>query len=181
MCMKPYKNKGTCIYTHTSTNRFIRSVCVWDLAFWFVWIFNVFSQVSSWWHIQLLMSSKPRWWALTWPSGAAECVTAVKTWASVSVGGERIINGVWLWGCELMWGICFHVAGCCGFWCPYCLMCQTSEEFGECLCLPLLEMCFGGILHPITFAMRSSMRERFHIHVNTASPYNTVLNNCFLL
>ncbi len=86
MCMKPYKNKGTCIYTHTSTNRFIRSVCVWDLAFWFVWIFNVFSQVSSWWHIQLLMSSKPRWWALTWPSGAAECVTAVKTWASVSVG-----------------------------------------------------------------------------------------------
>ncbi|RXN21515.1 cornifelin-like protein [Labeo rohita] len=59
--------------------------------------------------------------------------------------------------CEDM-GIC-----CCGFWCTYCLMCKTSEDFGECLCLPLLEICFGGIIHPITLAMRSSMRERFHI------------------
>ncbi|XP_043101866.1 plac8 onzin related protein 6 [Puntigrus tetrazona] len=59
--------------------------------------------------------------------------------------------------CEDM-GIC-----CCGLWCPFCLMCKTSEEFGECLCLPLLEMCFGGLLHPITLSMRSSMRERFHI------------------
>ncbi|KAI2662815.1 hypothetical protein H4Q32_001766 [Labeo rohita] len=55
------------------------------------------------------------------------------------------------------------VDGCCGFWCTYCLMCKTSEDFGECLCLPLLEICFGGIMHPITLAMRSSMRERFHI------------------
>ncbi|NP_001314834.1 plac8 onzin related protein 6 [Danio rerio] len=52
---------------------------------------------------------------------------------------------------------------CCGFWCAYCLMCKTSEDFGECLCLPLLEICFGGMLHPITLAMRSSMRERYHI------------------
>ncbi|RXN21511.1 cornifelin-like protein [Labeo rohita] len=59
--------------------------------------------------------------------------------------------------CEDM-GIC-----CCGFWCTYCLMCKTSEDFGECHCLPLLEICFGGIMHPITLAMRSSMRERFHI------------------
>ncbi|XP_042615696.1 cornifelin homolog [Cyprinus carpio] len=59
--------------------------------------------------------------------------------------------------CEDM-GVC-----CCGFWCPYCLMCRTSEEFGECLCLPLLEMCFGRIIPPVTLSMRSSMRERFHI------------------
>ncbi|XP_056608172.1 plac8 onzin related protein 6 isoform X2 [Triplophysa dalaica] len=52
---------------------------------------------------------------------------------------------------------------CCGFWCPYCLMCRTSENFGECFCLPLLEICFGGMLHPITLAMRSSMRERYNI------------------
>uniref|UniRef100_A0A3B4DT33 Plac8 onzin related protein 2 n=1 Tax=Pygocentrus nattereri TaxID=42514 RepID=A0A3B4DT33_PYGNA len=53
--------------------------------------------------------------------------------------------------------------GCLGFWCPYCLMCNTSERFGECFCLPLVETCFGALVPPLTFAMRSSMRERYRI------------------
>ncbi|KAK1797219.1 hypothetical protein P4O66_008600 [Electrophorus voltai] len=59
--------------------------------------------------------------------------------------------------CEDM-GIC-----CFGFWCPLCLMCKTSEQFGECLCLPLLEVFFTGGIPPVTYSMRSSMRERFRI------------------
>ncbi|KAG2468165.1 CNEPA phosphatase, partial [Polypterus senegalus] len=56
--------------------------------------------------------------------------------------------------CEDM-GIC-----CCAFWCYPCFMCKTVSEYGECLCLPLLD--YSGI-HPISLAMRSSMRERFYI------------------
>ncbi|XP_076843543.1 plac8 onzin related protein 6 [Brachyhypopomus gauderio] len=59
--------------------------------------------------------------------------------------------------CEDM-GIC-----CFGFWCPCCLMCKTSKEFGECLCLPLLEMFFGSGIPPVTYALRSSIRERYRI------------------
>ncbi|KAL7875803.1 hypothetical protein AOLI_G00107660 [Acnodon oligacanthus] len=59
--------------------------------------------------------------------------------------------------CEDM-GIC-----CLGFWCPCCLMCNTSERFGECFCLPLVEISFGALVPPLTFAMRSSMRERYRI------------------
>uniref|UniRef100_A0A672RFZ9 Plac8 onzin related protein 6 n=1 Tax=Sinocyclocheilus grahami TaxID=75366 RepID=A0A672RFZ9_SINGR len=104
---------------------------------------------------------------------------AVSVQPALVVTTNNVMLNQWSSGvcdcCEDM-GIC-----CCGFWCPYCLMCKTSEEFGECLCLPLLEICFGGILHPITLSMRSSMRERFHIKVNTASLYNyAILNNCFL-
>ncbi|KAG9274500.1 cornifelin homolog [Astyanax mexicanus] len=59
--------------------------------------------------------------------------------------------------CEDM-GIC-----CFGFWCPYCLMCNTTKKYGECMCLPLVELCFGGLIPPVTYSMRSSMRERYHI------------------
>uniref|UniRef100_A0AAR2KZQ3 Plac8 onzin related protein 6 n=1 Tax=Pygocentrus nattereri TaxID=42514 RepID=A0AAR2KZQ3_PYGNA len=75
-------------------------------------------------------------------------------------------SGKWSSGicdcCEDM-GIC-----CLGFWCPYCLMCNTSERFGECFCLPLVETCFGALVPPLTFAMRSSMRERYRIQVHSA-------------
>uniref|UniRef100_A0A8B9L4Z6 Plac8 onzin related protein 6 n=1 Tax=Astyanax mexicanus TaxID=7994 RepID=A0A8B9L4Z6_ASTMX len=53
--------------------------------------------------------------------------------------------------------------GCFGFWCPYCLMCNTTKKYGECMCLPLVELCFGGLIPPVTYSMRSSMRERYHI------------------
>uniref|UniRef100_A0A8C4SGS2 Plac8 onzin related protein 2 n=1 Tax=Erpetoichthys calabaricus TaxID=27687 RepID=A0A8C4SGS2_ERPCA len=58
---------------------------------------------------------------------------------------------------------CFFVLvspGCCAFWCFPCFMCKTASEFGECLCLPLLD--YSGI-HPISLSIRSTMRERFHI------------------
>ncbi|XP_052418314.1 cornifelin homolog [Carassius gibelio] len=87
--------------------------------------------------------------------------TAVSVQPGMMVSTTNMTSTLWSTGlcdcCDDI-GIC-----CCGLWCPYCLMCRTSEEFGECLCLPLLEICFGGMLHPITLSMRSAMRERFHI------------------
>ncbi|KAK2900187.1 hypothetical protein Q8A73_013316 [Channa argus] len=51
---------------------------------------------------------------------------------------------------------------CLGFWCGPCLACKVAEVFGECLCLPLLNVLSGGFpLFCVT--IRSSMRERYHI------------------
>ncbi|XP_075062245.1 cornifelin homolog [Mixophyes fleayi] len=61
-------------------------------------------------------------------------------------------------------GIC-----CCALWCFPCMQCNTVSEFGECMCLPLLDpMMMGyigcsGVCPPITMAMRSSVRERYKI------------------
>ncbi|XP_062849390.1 plac8 onzin related protein 6 [Trichomycterus rosablanca] len=59
---------------------------------------------------------------------------------------------------------CEDMSICCfGLWCPCCMMCTTSQEFGECLCLPLLDYCCGAIIPPVTLSMRSSMRERYRL------------------
>ncbi|XP_064181639.1 cornifelin homolog [Anguilla rostrata] len=67
--------------------------------------------------------------------------------------------------CEDM-GIC-----CFGFWCPWCLSCKISSDFGECLCLPLLDGCCGGIVPPVTLTLRTAIRERYSIQ-------GTVCNDC---
>ncbi|XP_062870473.1 cornifelin homolog [Trichomycterus rosablanca] len=50
---------------------------------------------------------------------------------------------------------CF--ACCC---CP-CFACIKTEEYGQCLCLPLLDIC--GCVRPVTWTMRVSMRHRYGI------------------
>ncbi|MBN3310651.1 CNFNA protein, partial [Amia calva] len=49
-------------------------------------------------------------------------------------------------------------------------MCKTTSEFGECLCLPLLDpwfcmavTCSVGMIPPIALSMRSTIRERYNI------------------
>ncbi|XP_006627401.2 cornifelin homolog A-like [Lepisosteus oculatus] len=68
--------------------------------------------------------------------------------------------------CEDM-GIC-----CCAFWCFPCFMCKTASEFGECLCLPLLDPC--SPVPPISLAVRSSIRERYRIKGSICSDCCTV-------
>ncbi|XP_056408197.1 cornifelin homolog B-like isoform X1 [Hyla sarda] len=89
----------------------------------------------------------------------------------VQVGQAMSINFVntneWSSGvcdcCQDM-GIC-----CCAFWCLPCFQCKTVSDFGECLCLPLLDPgClgyFGTTLAcpPISLAMRAAVRERYRI------------------
>ncbi|KAL2079045.1 hypothetical protein ACEWY4_024789 [Coilia grayii] len=55
-------------------------------------------------------------------------------------------------------GIC-----CLGLWCPPCLMCRTSKELGEGLCLPLVDICFPATVSPVALALRVAMRERNRI------------------
>ncbi|XP_028654287.1 cornifelin homolog [Erpetoichthys calabaricus] len=63
-------------------------------------------------------------------------------------------------------GVC-----CCATWCLPCFMCKTASDFGQCVCLPLLDPMLTGYflgftpvtIPPISLAMRASMRERFGI------------------
>ncbi|XP_034539062.1 cornifelin homolog B [Notolabrus celidotus] len=58
---------------------------------------------------------------------------------------------------------CDDVPECCfAFWCCPCFACKTSRDYGQPLCLPLLEI-FGGLVPPITMSMRVQMRERYGI------------------
>ncbi|XP_073428925.1 cornifelin homolog A-like [Dendrobates tinctorius] len=62
--------------------------------------------------------------------------------------------------CEDM-GIC-----CFAFWCFPCFQCSTASDFGECLCLPLLD-CGSYTYHMncpiVSLAMRVAVRERYKI------------------
>ncbi|XP_029437066.1 cornifelin-like, partial [Rhinatrema bivittatum] len=66
-------------------------------------------------------------------------------------------------------------AGCCAFWCFSCFMCRTASQFGECMCLPLLDpFCLGYLGSPVpcapgSMAMRAAMRERYRIQGSICS------------
>ncbi|CAH2272380.1 Hypothetical predicted protein [Pelobates cultripes] len=69
---------------------------------------------------------------------------------------------------------------CLAFWCFPCFQCKTSDDFGECLCLPLLEAgCLGytgisGSTPCISLSMRAAARERYRIH-------GSICNDCCLV
>ncbi|XP_060942506.1 cornifelin homolog A-like [Limanda limanda] len=50
---------------------------------------------------------------------------------------------------------------CCLFWCCPCFACKTSQQMGQCLCLPLLDVF--GCFRPITMSIRTSTRHRYGI------------------
>ncbi|CAJ1063180.1 cornifelin homolog B-like [Xyrichtys novacula] len=54
---------------------------------------------------------------------------------------------------------------CFAFWCCPCFACITTKALGQCLCLPLLDVC--GCIPSITMAMRVSVRHRYGIRVRT--------------
>ncbi|XP_034462352.1 cornifelin homolog B-like [Hippoglossus hippoglossus] len=57
---------------------------------------------------------------------------------------------------------CQDVPECCfAFWCCPCFACITTRDYGQCLCLPLLDMF--GVVPPVTMSMRVSMRQRYGI------------------
>uniref|UniRef100_A0A3B4AHR3 Plac8 onzin related protein 2 n=1 Tax=Periophthalmus magnuspinnatus TaxID=409849 RepID=A0A3B4AHR3_9GOBI len=59
---------------------------------------------------------------------------------------------------------CQDVPECClGVWCCPCFACVISKRYGQCLCLPLLDMF--GCIPPIGMSMRISMRHRYGIKV----------------
>ncbi|XP_075999856.1 plac8 onzin related protein 6 [Genypterus blacodes] len=59
---------------------------------------------------------------------------------------------------------CDDMGTCCfGFWCPCCQACQLSSDFGECMCMPMVDMVSCGMVPAYALALRSSMRERYHL------------------
>lgn len=69
----------------------------------------------------------------------------------VSVFSRLVLHSLW--------------PGCFGFWCCPCHACIHTREYGQCLCLPLLDIF--GIIPPVTMSMRVSMRQRYGIKVST--------------
>ncbi|KAJ8008375.1 hypothetical protein DPEC_G00104170 [Dallia pectoralis] len=64
---------------------------------------------------------------------------------------------------------CEDIQICCfGFWCPWCLLCQISSDFGECFCLCMLDW-FSGCIPATSMALRSTLRERFRIQGSICS------------
>ncbi|XP_041034899.1 plac8 onzin related protein 6 [Carcharodon carcharias] len=81
-----------------------------------------------------------------------------------------------IFGCCEDCGIC-----CCAFWCMPCFMCKTVDQFGECLCLPLLDTSFNacgyisvGAIPPISLSMRAAFRERNGIP-------GSIFNDCCIM
>ncbi|XP_035998504.1 cornifelin homolog A [Fundulus heteroclitus] len=82
------------------------------------------------------------------------------------------------WGSGLF--DCFDDLGTCCFayWCFPCFACMTSRDFGEHLCLPMLDW-FGGCVPPITLSLRVLMRHRYGI--KGSIPMDCVLSSfCFI-
>ncbi|XP_069807447.1 cornifelin homolog [Dendropsophus ebraccatus] len=86
---------------------------------------------------------------------------------SQSTSSNMVSPNEWSTGvcdcCDDM-GIC-----CCAFWCFPCFQCKTVSDFGECICLPIMDPgCFGyigtsAVCPPISMAMRAAVRERYRV------------------
>ncbi|XP_028839788.1 cornifelin homolog B-like isoform X2 [Denticeps clupeoides] len=75
------------------------------------------------------------------------------------------------WGSEIC-DCCEDKAECCfAFCCLPCFACKISREYGQCLCLPLLDLFW--IIPPVTYGFRVSMRERYGIR-------DTMCRDCLL-
>ncbi|MBN3310655.1 PL8L1 protein, partial [Amia calva] len=58
---------------------------------------------------------------------------------------------------------------CFSFWCFPCFACKTTRDYGECLCLPILDMF--NCIPPVGLSLRVGTRQRYGIH-------DTVCNDC---
>lgn len=64
-------------------------------------------------------------------------------------------------------------SGCFAFWCCPCFVCRTTKQFGQCLCLPLLDVF--GCVRPITMSIRVSLRQRYGIKVGPRGGAETLV------
>ncbi|XP_010886038.2 placenta-specific gene 8 protein [Esox lucius] len=68
---------------------------------------------------------------------------------------------------------------CFGFWCFPCFTCTVTSDFGECFCLPLLDMwSFSG--PAVSMSMRVAVRSRYGIQGDMMADwmYSTLCNIC---
>ncbi|XP_042258052.1 placenta-specific gene 8 protein-like [Thunnus thynnus] len=77
---------------------------------------------------------------------------------------------------------------CFAYWCFPCFACKTTSEFGECFCLPLLDMlwtstqmaCIPTCIPPISMSLRVAVRNRYGIQGDMTADcvYATFCNVC---
>ncbi|XP_046905141.1 PLAC8-like protein 1 isoform X2 [Hypomesus transpacificus] len=77
---------------------------------------------------------------------------------------------------------------CFAYWCFPCFACTTASEFGECFCLPLLDVGCGGMqmlglpscTPPVSMSMRVAVRNRYGIQGDMTDDcvYATFCNVC---
>uniref|UniRef100_A0A667Z7G9 Placenta-specific gene 8 protein-like n=1 Tax=Myripristis murdjan TaxID=586833 RepID=A0A667Z7G9_9TELE len=77
---------------------------------------------------------------------------------------------------------------CFAYWCFPCFACSTTSEFGECFCLPLLDVLwttlqlvsFPTCTPPVSMAMRVAVRNRYGIQGDMSGDcvYATFCNIC---
>uniref|UniRef100_A0A3B4VBP2 Plac8 onzin related protein 6 n=1 Tax=Seriola dumerili TaxID=41447 RepID=A0A3B4VBP2_SERDU len=67
---------------------------------------------------------------------------------------------------------------CSGFWCFPCLACATTAYFGECFCLPLMDMI--TLCPVVSMSMRVAMRYHYKIQGDMGSDcvYSYFFNVC---
>ncbi|XP_071753711.1 placenta-specific gene 8 protein-like [Centroberyx gerrardi] len=77
---------------------------------------------------------------------------------------------------------------CFAYWCFPCFACSTTSEFGECFCLPLLDVLWTTLqmglvpscIPPVSMSMRVAVRSRYGIQGDMAGDcvYATFCNIC---
>uniref|UniRef100_A0AAQ6ITN1 Plac8 onzin related protein 3 n=1 Tax=Anabas testudineus TaxID=64144 RepID=A0AAQ6ITN1_ANATE len=85
---------------------------------------------------------------------------------------------------------CFDDLEICCFasWCLPCFACKTASDFGECFCLPLLDMVFLAFqmllcptcIPPVSMSMRVAVRHHYKIQGDMCGDcvYTTFCNIC---
>ncbi|XP_070786130.1 placenta-specific gene 8 protein-like [Enoplosus armatus] len=81
-----------------------------------------------------------------------------------------------------------HVCNCFAYWCFPCFACTTASDFGECFCLPLLDLLWGTLqmmsvplcVPPMSMSMRVAVRHRYGIQGDMTADcvHATFLNIC---
>ncbi|XP_038588017.1 cornifelin homolog [Micropterus salmoides] len=79
-----------------------------------------------------------------------------------------------IWGCFDDLSVC-----CFASWCFPWFACNTASEFGECFCLPLLDV-IPSCTPPVSMSMRVAVRHRYKIQGDMTGDclYSTICNTC---
>uniref|UniRef100_A0AAY5EQ63 Plac8 onzin related protein 2 n=1 Tax=Electrophorus electricus TaxID=8005 RepID=A0AAY5EQ63_ELEEL len=75
---------------------------------------------------------------------------------------------------------CEDMDSCCyAYWCCPCFACSTTSEFGEAMCLPLIDILGPGLL--AASGMAVSVRNKYEIRVRDVTHRPDIMISCFCI